>query len=101
SPRTYWSRRPAADRRARAAAHSLTADPGGVLSFDSRQVRWSRRVTIDTRLANIGSHSAFLVLGEEATGAFFAEERNHLLQAFPDGFLEETYVVDLLVATRS
>jgi len=56
---------------------------------------------VDTRLANVGSHSQFLVLGEEATRAFFAEERNHLLQAFPEGFVEETYVVELLVAIRS
>ncbi|MEU4169025.1 class I SAM-dependent methyltransferase [Streptomyces sp. NPDC026665] len=83
------------------AARSLAADPGGGLDFDHRQVRWSRRVPIDTRLANVGSHSQFLVLGEEAIGAFFAEERNHLLQAFPDGFVEETYVVELLVAIRS
>jgi SAM-dependent methyltransferase len=81
--------------------HSLVADPSGSLSFDHRQVRWSRRVPVDTHLANIGSHSPFLVLGEEATEAFFAEERNHLLQAFPGGFVEETYVVELLVAIRS
>ncbi|MFJ7968660.1 class I SAM-dependent methyltransferase [Streptomyces sp. NPDC096324] len=82
-------------------ARSLAADPSGTLSFDHRQVRWSRRVPVDTRLANIGSHSQFLVLGEETTGAFFAEERNHLLQAFPEGSVEETYVVELLVAIRS
>ncbi|MFD5718660.1 class I SAM-dependent methyltransferase [Streptomyces sp. NPDC127036] len=83
------------------AAHSLSADPGGRLSFDRRRVRWSRRVPLDTHLANIGSHSAFLVLGEEATAAFFAEEREHLLLTFPDEIVEETYVVELLVATHS
>ncbi|MGW0967881.1 class I SAM-dependent methyltransferase [Streptomyces sp. NPDC002516] len=81
-------------------AHSLAADPSGTLAFEHHRVRWSRRVPVDTRLANIGSHSQFLVLGEEATTAFFAEERNHLLQAFPEGFVEETYVVELLVAIR-
>ncbi|WP_435224656.1 class I SAM-dependent methyltransferase [Streptomyces sp. Tue6028] len=85
---------------ARAAA-ALAADPSRRLEFDRRQVRWSRRVPLDTHLANLGSHSAFLVLGEEATQAFLAEERNHLLPLFPDGIVEETYVVDLLVATRS
>ncbi|MGW3914017.1 class I SAM-dependent methyltransferase [Streptomyces sp. NPDC005070] len=90
-------RSPGSDRPAR----SLAADPSGSLSFDHRRVRWSRRVPVDTRLANIGSHSQFLVLGEETTGAFFTEERNHLLQAFPEGFVEETYVVELLVAIRS
>ncbi|MET8101591.1 class I SAM-dependent methyltransferase [Streptomyces sp. NPDC005236] len=83
------------------AARFLSLDPSGSLSFEYRQVRWSRSIPVDTRLANIGSHSPFLVLGEEATGAFFAEERNRLLQAFPEGFVEETYVVELLVAIRS
>ncbi|WP_327430659.1 class I SAM-dependent methyltransferase [Streptomyces sp. NBC_01236] len=83
------------------AATTLAADPSGRLTFARRQVRWSRRVPLDTHLANIGSHSAFLVLGEERTAAFLAEERRHLLPTFPDGIVEETYVVDLLVATRS
>ncbi|MFF4347700.1 class I SAM-dependent methyltransferase [Streptomyces sp. NPDC001530] len=84
-----------------AAALSRSADPSGRLDFDRRQIRWSRRVPLDTHLANVGSHSAFLVLGEERTAEFLAEERSHLLPTFPDGIVEETYVVDLLVATRS
>ncbi|MFF1639275.1 class I SAM-dependent methyltransferase [Streptomyces sp. NPDC058246] len=83
------------------AAVTLAADPSGRLAFDRHQVRWSRRVPLDTHLANIGSHSAFLVLGEERATAFLTEERSHLLPIFPDGIVEETYVVDLLVATRS
>ncbi|MEU1008055.1 class I SAM-dependent methyltransferase [Streptomyces sp. NPDC005890] len=74
------------------------ADPGGRLDFARRTVRWSRRVPIDTHLANIGSHSAFLVTPEERTAAFLEEERAHLLEVFPDGTVEETYDVLLLVA---
>lgn len=50
-----------------------------------RTVRWSRRVPVDTdtHLANIGSHSVFLVHGEEHTASFLAAEREHLLRAFP------------------
>ncbi|MFD8424785.1 class I SAM-dependent methyltransferase [Streptomyces sp. NPDC059668] len=66
-----------------------------------RVVRWSRRVPVDTHLANITSHSIFLVLGEEGTEAFLAEERAHLLEAFPDGQVEEVYDVLVIVATRS
>ncbi|MER7677465.1 methyltransferase domain-containing protein [Streptomyces sp. NPDC096934] len=66
-----------------------------------RVVRWSRRVPVDTHLANVTSHSIFLVLGEEGTGAFLAEERAHLLEAFPDGLVEEVYDVLVIVATRS
>ncbi|MFD5234919.1 class I SAM-dependent methyltransferase [Streptomyces qaidamensis] len=75
-----------------------TADPGGRLDFTRRTVRWSRRVPVDTHLANIGSHSVFLVSGADRTASFMAEEREHLLRAFPDGVLEEVYEVVLLHA---
>ncbi|WP_338782173.1 class I SAM-dependent methyltransferase [Streptomyces sp. DG1A-41] len=74
------------------------ADPTGRLDFTRRTVRWSRRIPVDTHLANIGSHSVFLVNGEEHTAAFLAEEREHLLRAFPDGIVEEVYDVLLLLA---
>ncbi|MFV0134443.1 class I SAM-dependent methyltransferase [Streptomyces sp. HMX87] len=77
------------------------ADPSGRLDFARREVRWSRRVPIDTHLANIGSHSIFLVHGEQRSAAFLAEERNRLLDLFPDGAVEETYDVVLLLATKS
>lgn len=70
------------------------------LRVERRQVRWSRTVSMDTHLANISSRSAFLVLGEADRRAFLIEERERLGKAFPDEALEETYVVDLLVATR-
>ncbi|MFJ8592624.1 class I SAM-dependent methyltransferase [Streptomyces sp. NPDC093598] len=75
-----------------------TADPSGVLDFTRRTVRWSRRVPVDTHLANIGSHSVFLVHGPDHTAAFLADEREHLLRAFPDGVVEEVYEVVLLLA---
>ncbi|MEU3521429.1 class I SAM-dependent methyltransferase [Streptomyces sp. NPDC006654] len=74
------------------------ADPSGRLRFTRREVRWSRRVSVDTHLANIGSHSAFLVIPEARRTAFLTEERSHLLKAFPDAVVEETYDVLLLVA---
>ncbi|QEU92690.1 class I SAM-dependent methyltransferase [Streptomyces kanamyceticus] len=70
------------------------------LDFRRDQVRWSRRVPLDTHLANIGTHSAFLVIGAERTAEFVAQERAELLKVFPDGVVEESYVVDLLVAIR-
>ncbi|MFG2551956.1 class I SAM-dependent methyltransferase [Streptomyces sp. NPDC048581] len=80
-------------------ARAALTDPTGRLAFTRRKVRWSRRVTVDTHLANLGSHSIFLVHGAEASTTFFAEEKQILLRTFPDGFIEETYDVDLLVAT--
>ncbi|MER7405593.1 class I SAM-dependent methyltransferase [Streptomyces sp. NPDC000070] len=78
--------------------NARAADPTGRLDFTRRTVRWSRRVPVDTHLANIGSHSVFLVNDEEHTAAFMAEEREHLLKAFPDGIVEEVYEVVLLLA---
>ncbi|MGW4568128.1 class I SAM-dependent methyltransferase [Streptomyces sp. NPDC004561] len=76
------------------------ADPSGRLDFTRQEVRWSRRVPIDTHLANIGSHSFLLVLPEPDRAAFLEEERAQLLKVFPDGIVEETYDVLLLVATK-
>ncbi|MBQ1094343.1 class I SAM-dependent methyltransferase [Streptomyces sp. B93] len=74
------------------------ADPTGRLRFTDRRIRWSRRVPVDTHLANITSHSLFLLHDKDRTAAFLTEERAHLLERFPDGIVEETYVVELLVA---
>ncbi|WP_328537394.1 class I SAM-dependent methyltransferase [Streptomyces sp. NBC_00344] len=70
----------------------------GGLDFVRRSVRWSRRVPLDTHLANLASHSAFLVLGSEATAGFIARERAVLRELFPGGTVDEAYVVDLSVA---
>ncbi|MFJ8194939.1 class I SAM-dependent methyltransferase [Streptomyces sp. NPDC096094] len=75
------------------------ADPAGRLDFTHRDIRWSRRVPLATHLANLGSHSVFLTDTEERRTAFLAEERRHLLTVFPDGIVEETYDVRLLLAT--
>ncbi|MGC0205379.1 hypothetical protein [Streptomyces levis] len=78
--------------------NARAADPTGRPTFTRRTVRWSRSVPVDTHVANIGSHSVFLVHGEEHTAAFLAAEREHLLRAFPDGWVEEVYEVILLLA---
>ncbi|MFI0739388.1 class I SAM-dependent methyltransferase [Streptomyces sp. NPDC021100] len=65
-----------------------------------RLLRWSRTVSLDVHLANIGSRSAVLVLDEDRRRAFFADERAVLRAGFPDDVVEETYVVDVLVALR-
>ncbi|MEU0302299.1 methyltransferase domain-containing protein [Streptomyces sp. NPDC006175] len=71
-------------------------------AFAKRLLPWSRRVPVDTHLANLATHSAFLVLGaagEEPTRRFLDEERGHLATVFPDGVVEERYVVELAVLT--
>ncbi|WP_427164691.1 class I SAM-dependent methyltransferase [Streptomyces sp. C1-1] len=71
------------------------------LRVTRRQVRWTRVVSLDVHLANIGSRSAFLVLDETRRRTFFAGERKLLGESFPHGTVEESYLVDLLVAVRS
>ncbi|MFD6228625.1 class I SAM-dependent methyltransferase [Streptomyces sp. NPDC060232] len=72
--------------------------PRGLGGFATRSVRWSRRVPLDAHLANLASHSAFLMLGEVGTRAYVAAERELLAPHFPDGTVEESYVVSLHVA---
>ncbi|MFF2011927.1 class I SAM-dependent methyltransferase [Streptomyces sp. NPDC058195] len=68
------------------------------LGFAHRLLPWTRRVSLDTHLANLASHSAFLVIGDAPTRRFLAGERDHLTKVFPDGTVEETYTVQLYVA---
>ncbi|MCX4549104.1 class I SAM-dependent methyltransferase [Streptomyces sp. NBC_01500] len=68
--------------------------------FVRRGVPWTREVPLDTHLANLASHSGFLVAGEEATRAFVDEERTALTEVFPTGVVQEAYTVDLCVAVR-
>ncbi|MFJ3231177.1 class I SAM-dependent methyltransferase [Streptomyces sp. NPDC086787] len=70
------------------------------LGFTTRQMSWSRKVPLDSHLANLASYSDFLMLGEESTRAFLAVERDLLGGVFPDGTVEERYVVSLAVARR-
>ncbi|MFE2745609.1 class I SAM-dependent methyltransferase [Streptomyces scopuliridis] len=66
-----------------------------------RRITWTRRVTLDTHLANLGSHSVFRTRGEQAAADFLAAERTELLTLFPDGTVEEAYAVELTVTVRA
>ncbi|MFF4167020.1 class I SAM-dependent methyltransferase [Streptomyces sp. NPDC001741] len=84
-----------------AGSRNLGQLPGG--EFAQRVLRWSRTVPVDTHLANLSSHSAFLVQGAEGeatTRRFLDEERRHLATVFPDGQVEERYVVEVAVLIR-
>ena len=78
-------RQPSRRRTERQWRPSRPDRPHRSLDFTRRKVRWSRRVPIDTHLANLGSHSIFLVHGTEASTAFLTEEKRLLLTTFPDG----------------
>ncbi|MEU8464124.1 class I SAM-dependent methyltransferase [Streptomyces sp. NPDC029003] len=81
-----------------AATHFRTLPLGLASGFATRTVAWSRRVPLEAHLANLSSHSAFLLLGAEGTRAFMEAERAHLAGHFPDGTVEEPYTVSLHVA---
>lgn len=81
------------------AVTSFRTLPRGIESgFATRTVAWSRRIPLDAHLANMSSHSAFLLLGEAGTREFMEAERARLMSVFPDAVVEEPYVVSLHVA---
>ncbi|PJN00109.1 SAM-dependent methyltransferase [Streptomyces sp. CB01201] len=76
--------------------HPWTDIPG--LTFTERTIPHTRKVPLATHLANLGSHSLFLVSGEERTQEFMTREHAVLSELFPDGTIEESYVVHLRLA---
>ncbi|MFE2289540.1 class I SAM-dependent methyltransferase [Streptomyces sp. NPDC059452] len=68
------------------------------LDFRTRLVTWSRRVPVDTHLANIATYSDFLIADPAAVRDCLAREHAVLTALFPSGEVEETYVVSLAVA---
>ncbi|MFJ4780967.1 class I SAM-dependent methyltransferase [Streptomyces sp. NPDC088762] len=90
------------DERIRAVVAEIGLPPrettDGLDITGRREVRWSRRIPLEAHLANQASHSAFLLLGEARTREFTDAERDRLSALFPDGSVEEPYVVSLTVA---
>ncbi|MFD3913505.1 class I SAM-dependent methyltransferase [Streptomyces sp. NPDC058603] len=85
-------------------AHSASGRAGNLpaaMDRTERRIPWTRRVSLDTHLANLGSHSVFRTRGEQAAAGFFADERAELLALFPDGTVEEAYAVELTVTVRA
>ncbi|WP_097231555.1 class I SAM-dependent methyltransferase [Streptomyces zhaozhouensis] len=65
-----------------------------------REVAWSRTVPIATHLANLATHSQFAVLDQVETRPVLAEEEAIVGALFPDGLVEESYVVRLTYLPR-
>ncbi|MBW3708639.1 SAM-dependent methyltransferase, partial [Streptomyces griseus] len=78
-------------------ARFRAALPDG-LDFRTRQVAWSRRVPVDAHIANLATHSDFLIGDPVEVGDFFDRERALLTALFPGGEVEEAYLVSLAVA---
>lgn len=60
-------------------------------------LRWSRRIPVDTALADLGSRSYVAVLEPVRRAEVLAAEREELLAVFPDGTVVEEYELDLTV----
>ena len=63
----------------------------------ARRVRWSRTLTVEDKLRDLGSHSYLAVMDAGEATAVLDAERAELLPLFPDGVLTEPFVVDLVV----
>ncbi|MER7785440.1 class I SAM-dependent methyltransferase [Streptomyces albidoflavus] len=66
----------------------------------THRIPWSRRLTVDDHLANLASHSLFLVADAALAQDFLDRERAELLRLFPDCHVEERYVLDLVLTAR-
>ncbi|MFK0252918.1 class I SAM-dependent methyltransferase [Streptomyces sp. NPDC090445] len=89
------------EARIRAFFHADVALPRALpaeLAFTTRAVPWARRIPLEAHLANLASHSAFLVVGADRTREFVDAERALLAPLFPDGTVEERYVTTLRLA---
>lgn len=60
-----------------------------------RELRWSREVPLAVHLANLASHSFFLVLPPERSGPVLAAEERAVGDVFPDGTVTESYLLHL------
>ncbi|GGU65510.1 hypothetical protein GCM10010211_33340 [Streptomyces albospinus] len=96
APRNH--RRPREDRGAsHRSAKGHWTDPAQALPEARRALRPGGTLAL---WWNIASHSAVLVRGPQSADAFLTEERARLTALFPNGTIEESYVVDLRVAIR-
>ncbi|MEU6390026.1 methyltransferase domain-containing protein [Streptomyces sp. NPDC046939] len=65
-----------------------------------RRLHWSRRIPVDLHLDHLSSRSYFAVLGPERSAPILAAERAHVLARFPDGIVDDAYVLELTVLRK-
>lgn len=63
----------------------------------TREVTWSRRITVDDHLRNLGTHSHFLIMEPTERAELLAANHAALTRLFPDGQLDEPYRCGLTV----
>ncbi|GLF96117.1 class I SAM-dependent methyltransferase [Streptomyces yaizuensis] len=70
--------------------------PAGTPGATEHRLHWTRRVPLDTHLANLSTHSVFLTAAPDTAAAVLRRERAALTEVFPDGHVTEEYVVELI-----
>jgi SAM-dependent methyltransferase len=62
-----------------------------------RRLRWSRPTPLDVHLTYLASQSNIAALPSDILRRLIADERSVLLNAFPNGVVDEAYAVELVV----
>ncbi|MGW1197952.1 class I SAM-dependent methyltransferase [Streptomyces sp. NPDC002536] len=57
----------------------------------TREIAWSRRVTVEERIQNLGTLSHFVVMPRAERAGLLSTNRTALARLFPDGELDEPY----------
>ncbi|MDI5962838.1 class I SAM-dependent methyltransferase [Streptomyces sp. SL13] len=63
-------------------------------------LRWTRETSVDHHLDTLASHSFLAVLDDAEVESILADEREALLEVFPDGVVVEAYAVLLTVLVK-
>lgn len=63
-------------------------------------LRWTREISVDRHLEMLASHSFIAVLDPTEQESVLADEREALLEVFPDGVVVETYAIQLTVLVK-
>ena len=63
----------------------------------ARRLRWSRPTPLDVHLTYLASQSNIAALPPDVLSRLIADERNVLLNAFPNRVVDEAYAVELVV----
>ena len=78
-------------------AASIIAGLGLGLAPVEDELRWTRSVPLDTHLDHLATHSALAVLPPEQSAPIIDAERESVQAEFPEGIVEERYVVRLVL----
>jgi len=63
----------------------------------THEITWSRRITIEEHIRNLGTHSHFVVMDPAERAELLGANRTALARLFPDGKLDEPYRCGLTV----